>query len=227
MINERAVIGNNMPPCPFADHIANVGKLMKLATGTLTGDITTQAQCDQVESLLSDVKDAANALEETRKAEKAPWDVGKKAVQDIANPLAKKLDAIADSAKAAKTPFLAAQKAERDALEQRKRDEAAKLLADAQSLRAEAPRADLEASLAADELLEKARIATATANKVAKVAKGTRTIWSMRITDALLVGKWLWQNRRDDYFAALYELAKKEARGTVPGVEWNSREEAT
>jgi hypothetical protein len=227
MTNERAVIGNNQPPCPFAAHVATIDELLELATGTLTGDIKTQAQFDQVESLLDDIKDAAKELEATRKAEKAPWDAGAKAVQDIAVPLAKKLDAMADSAKASKTPFLAAQKAERDAKEAKAREEAAALLQAAQELRQAAPVADFEASTTADELLEQARIATAVANKVAKTAKGTRTVWGMAMPDPIAAGKWLWANRGDDYFAALYELAKKEVRGVVPGTEWTSREVAT
>lgn len=228
MIEASQDIGANGGPVldPFAAHEAAIAELLELATGTLTGEVKTQAQFDQVESLLSDIKDAAKALEETRKAEKAPWDDGAQAVQDIAVPLAKKLTAMADSAKAAKTPFLAAQKAERDAKEAKAREEAAALLRAAQEVRQAAPVADFEASTTADELLEQARIATAVANKVAKTAKGTRTVWDMAMPEPLTAGKWLWENRRDDYFAALYELAKKEARGVVPGTEWTSREVA-
>ena len=222
-----AGIGHNLPPSAFAEHEEVIAELLELATGTLTGEVKTQAQFDQVDSLLSDIKDAAKALEETRKAEKAPWDAGAKAVQDIAVPLAKKLDAMADSAKAAKTPFLAALKVERDAKEAKAREEAAALLQAAQQVRQAALAADFEASSTADDLLEQARIATAVANKVAKTAKGTRTVWDMSMPDPLAAGKWLWANRGDDYFAVLYELAKKEGRGVVPGTEWVSREVAT
>ena len=76
-----APIGHNQPPCPFAPHVSAIDELIELATGTLTGDIKTQAQFDQVESLLDDVKDAAKALAETHKTEKAPWLAGGQAVQ--------------------------------------------------------------------------------------------------------------------------------------------------
>lgn len=91
-INERAVIGGNSPPSPFAAHEAHIGDLLELASGALTGGaIDTPEKATQVDELLDDIKKAESALEATRKAEKKPWDDGAAAVQAAVKPLAAKL----------------------------------------------------------------------------------------------------------------------------------------
>ena len=221
--NERAVIGNNACPCPFAAHEANALDLIDLASGCLTGEaIDSQAKADAISELLDNIKDAAKALEETRKAEKAPWDAGAKAVQALATPLAAKLETAKKTAQSALTPWLVAQQAIRDAAAQVKRDEADRLQKEALAAFQASDVADLDARLVADELANAAKKANAAANWIDKSATGLRTSWHGTVTDYGKAIAWLKHTRPADLKAAIDELVRKEVvsgQRTITGVD--------
>jgi hypothetical protein len=216
-------IGANNPPLdPFGAHEIAILDLVELAAGTLTGAaIDTPEKAAQVEELLDDIKDAAKALEATRKAEKAPWDAGAKAVQDIAVLLANKLETAKKVAQSALTPFRLAEQAARDAEAQKKRDEAAKLQQEALAAFQASQPTDLEARYEAEEKATAANKAVAAANKIDRTATGLRTSWKATVTARKPFLQWLMVNQTDDLTEWLGLYAQKLVTGgkrQLPGV---------
>jgi hypothetical protein len=218
-----APIGHNNPPCPFAPHEAHIGDLIELAESALHGNaIETQEQADAVEELLEGIKDAAKALEATRKAENKPFDDGKAAVQARAKPLANKLDIAKDTANKALTPFRVAEQEKKDAEQKRLREEAERLANEARSMFVQSAPTDLSARLEAEELAKVAKKATAAANKIERSATGLRTYWTATVTDygALLV--YMKQSDPQGLRDMLNEYAQKQKNAgarNLPGVE--------
>jgi hypothetical protein len=215
---------NGGPPLdPFAPHEAHIGDLIELAESALHGNaIETQEQADAVEELLDGIKDAAKALEATRKAENKPFDDGKAAVQARAKPLANKLDIAKDTATKALTPFRVAEQEKKDAEQKRLREEAERLADEARSMFVQSAPTDLSARLEAEELAKVAKKATAAANKIDRSATGLRTYWTATVTDygALLV--YMKQSDPQGLRDMLNEYAQKQKNAgarNLPGVE--------
>lgn len=209
-INERAVIGNNAPPSPFAAHELHIADLMETASGTLAGvTITTQEQANAVDGLLDDIKAAAKALEETRVAEKAHWDAGAKAVQDAVKPLATKLAVAKKTAQDALTPFRLAEQAKRDAEAKAKRDEADRLAAEALKAFQSSPVTDLDARIEAEALADAAKKAQAAANRIDKTATGLRTRQVATVTDRRALLQWIMKHDPETLGDWLAEYAQK------------------
>lgn len=214
--NERAVIGNNQPPNPFAAHEAHVLDLMELAEGCLHGNaIETPEQANDVDEILDSIKKAAAALEATRKAENEPFDTGKAAVQATAKPLAAKLDIAKATAIEALTPWRNKVQAEKDAEQARMRAEADKLTEEARNKFTHSAPTDLASRIEAEELAKVAKKANAAANKIDRSATGLRTRYEAEIIDPIAFGKWAWEHRRSDYMKFLETLATSEARANV------------
>jgi hypothetical protein len=80
---------------------------------------------------------------------------------------------------------------------------------------------DLEARLAADELANAAKKATAAANKVDRQATGLRTSYAATVTDAGAFLAWLKTHRADELKGWLAEQAQRECNAgqrTMAGV---------
>jgi hypothetical protein len=218
-----APIGHNNPPCPFAAHEAHIGDLIELAESALHGNaIETQEQADAVEELLDNIKDAAKALEATRKAENKPFDDGKAAVQARAKPLANKLDIAKDTATKALTPFRVAQEEKKDAEQKRLREEAEGLADEARSMFVQSAPTDLSARLEAEELAKVAKKATAAANKIDRSATGLRTYWTATVTDYGALLAYMKQSDPKGLRDMLDEYAQKQKNAgarNLPGVE--------
>lgn len=211
-----AGIGHNQPPSPFAAHETHILDLMELAEGALHGNaIETPEQAAAVDEILSDIKKAAAALEATRKAEKEPFDVGKAKVQAIAKPLASKLDIAKETAIKALTPWRNKVQAEKDAEQQRLREEADRLADEARAKFTHSAPTDLAARIEAEELAKVAKKASAAANKIDRSATGLRTRYEAEIIDPIAFGKWAWAHRRPEYMKFLQTLAASEARANV------------
>lgn len=217
-----APIGHNNPPCPFAPHELHVLDLMELAEGALHGNaIETPEQAAAIDELLDSIKDAAKALEATRKAEKAPWDAGAQAVQAKASPLATKLGIAKDTAIKALTPFRLAEQAKKDAEQKRLRDEADRLAEEAKAKFVHTAPTDLASRFEADELAKIAKKANAAANKIDRSATGLRTYWTATVTDYGALLAYLKQSDKialklmlDDYA----ERQKNAGSRNIPGV---------
>lgn len=210
---------NGGPPLdPFAAHEIAILDLMELASGCLTGGaIDTPEKAAQVDELLDDIKKAEAALEATRKAEKAPWDAGAKAVQDAVKPLATKLAVAKKTAQDALTPFRLAEQAKRDAEAKAKRDEAERLAAEALAAFQSTPVTDLDARLAADELAKEAAKAHAAANRIDKTATGLRSKQVATVTDRRALLQWIMKHDPETLGAWLVEYAQKNTHRAFMG----------
>lgn len=207
-------IGHNQPPepiDPFAALATHIEDLIELAEGALHGNaIETPEQAEQIEALKVDIKKAAKDADAARAAEKKPHDEAGKAVQAKWKPLLDRADIAAKTAAAALTPWLQKVQAEKEAEQQRLRDEAAKLEAEAQAkMKASAP-TDLSARMEAEEALKLARKATAGANRIDRSATGLRTYWTGTVTDPGAFLAWLKTHRAHELKAWLAEQAQKE-----------------
>jgi hypothetical protein len=90
-MNQVATIGHNSPPTPFDDIETRINDLYEEAKMWLDGEeVTEQKQADALNTLASQIREAAKEAEEMRKAEAKPFDDGKKAVQERYNPLIQK-----------------------------------------------------------------------------------------------------------------------------------------
>lgn len=179
-----ATIGHNNPPCPFAAHEAHVLDLIELAEGALHGNtITTPEQAAAINELLDSIKDAAKALEATRKAENKPFDDGKAEVQAKAKPLSAKLDIAKATAIEALTPFRLAEQAKKDAEQERLRVEAQRLHDEARAMFVHTAPTDLAARIEAEELAKTAKKAAVAANRIDRTATGLRTFWVATVTN--------------------------------------------
>ena len=211
-----AGIGHNNPPDPFAAHETHILDLMELAEGALHGNtIETPEQAAAIDELLDSIKEAAKALEATRKTENEPFDTGKAKVQAIAKPLASKLDIAKETAIKALTPYRLKVQAEKDAEQERLRAEADRLAEEARAKFVHSAPTDLAARIEAEELAKVAKKANAAANKIDRSATGLRTRYEAEITDPIAFGKWAWEHRRPEYMKFLETLAASEARANV------------
>ena len=214
---------NGGPPLdPFAPHEAHIGDLMELAEGALHGNaIETPEQAAAIDELLDSIKDAAKALEATRKTENKPFDDGKAAVQAKAKPLAAKLDIAKDTAIKALTPFRLAEQAKKDAEQQRLRDEADRLAEEARAKFVHTAPTDLAARIEAEELAKVAAKATAAANKIDRSATGLRTYWTATVTDYGALLAYMKQSDPQGLRDMLNEYAQKQKNAgarVLPGV---------
>lgn len=220
-----ATIGDNGgPPLdPFAAHEVHIGDLMELAESALHGNtIETPEQAAAIDELLDSIKDAAKALEATRKAENKPFDDGKAAVQAKAKPLATKLDIAKDTAIKALTPFRLAEQAKKDAEQKRLREEADRLAEKARAKFVHTAPTDLASRIEAEELAKVAKKANAAANKIDRTATGLRTYWTATVTnygDLLVYLKQSDPHALREMLDGYAERQKNAGTRILPGVE--------
>lgn len=227
-MNAVATIGHNSPPDPFEGFRLHIEDLFEQAQQFLDGTgIQNQAQADDVSALLNMVRKSSNDADEQRKAEKKPFDDGAKAVQAKWKPLLDKLDLAAFTAKNALAPFLRKQEEEARAKAEELRLEAERQAKAVRDAHAKAAADDLAAQASMREMEKASERAQRDASKAAKVrpqAKGgeravsLRTSYRAEIIDPLALGKWAWENRRDEYLAFLTDLAERESRQGPKGI---------
>ena len=119
--NPRAVLGANHPPDPFAAIDAHVADLMAEAWNWCDGEpIADQPGADAVARLIEAFREAGKLADEARREEARPFDEAKAAVQAKYAPLLAETKAMigiipraTTALKAALTPWLRAQEAER------------------------------------------------------------------------------------------------------------------
>jgi hypothetical protein len=209
--NPRAVIGGNNPPEPFDAISIHVADLVDLASGCLHGGtIDTPEKAAAIDGIIDDIRAAEKALETERKALVKPFDDGKKAIQELAKPLATKLDIAKRTALDAVAPFRKAEQEARDAEAKAKREEAEKLAAEALAAFQASNVTDLDARMEAEELAAKAKKAAAAANKIDRTATGLRSYWTATVTDPGAFLGWLKTHRADELKAWLSEQATRE-----------------
>ena len=125
-----ATLGDNGgPPLdPFAAMALHIDTLIEQAESSAFGNaIATPEQAAQMEVLKGDLKEAVRDMDAARKVEKEPHLEAGKAVDAKWNPSIKRGETAAKTIATLLTPWLQKVDAEKEAIAQAKRDEAAKL----------------------------------------------------------------------------------------------------
>lgn len=228
------MMGHNNPPAdPFGAIKAHIDDLYAEAKNWLDGEpITTQAQADEVGKLLDMIRGAEKVADEARKAENAPFDEGKAAVQAKFAPLIADTKAVrgktvlaAEACKAALVPWRAAQEAIKQEAARKAREEAeAAARAAAEAMRATQVD-DLAAREDAERLVREADQAAKLANRADKAATtgtGLRSYWSPKLTDGTAAARHYWLTDRqacEEFFLSLANRDTRQGIRTIPGFE--------
>lgn len=145
MTETRAELGHNMPPAYDVDALEALKQRARqfadaAAEWKSLGEIQDDAQAERLNAFVAGAEAVGRDLETQRKADKAPWIAGGKAVDDAFKTVSGGLQLAIGAAKALRTAWL---KKERDRLrrEERARADAAREAAEA----AEAKRAQAQA----------------------------------------------------------------------------------
>lgn len=219
---------NGGPPLdPFDAMKVHIDDLYELASGI--GDITTQAQADQITALRDDLKRAAADADNARKAEKQPsLDEGKR-IDGKWKPLTDRPTLGVKVCNAALTPWNNARQAEKDAESERLRKEAEELAAAATTAFQESKATDLDARAEAEELAKKASKAAAVAKRIDKAPTGLRTYWTSEVTNYGELLAYMKEHRPADLKAMLQDYAAAKCRAgerNLPGVSFTSEKRA-
>lgn len=184
-MNERAVIGGNLPPDPIDEALAPYGDAIAEAENWLDGTLVeTEAQMKAVDALIKDLRKAKSDLAKAEKSSTAPlhdaWKAEiarwKPTVADIERRL-KGLAAVVD-------PFKRKLAEEKEAAKRTAYEEARRKEREAEAAARAADATDYEANLNADRLKSEAieaKKAAAAANK--DTVKGLRTVTRYAFTD--------------------------------------------
>lgn len=234
MADGTAPIGHNNPPAdPFGAIKAHIEDLYSEAKNWLDGDpITTQAQADEVGKLLDMIRDAEKVADEARKAENAPFDEGKAAVQAKFAPLISDTKAVrgktvlaAEACRAALAPWRQAQEAAKQEAARTAREEAeAAARAAAKAMRASQVD-DLAAREEAERLVREAEQAAklaSRADKAATTGTGLRSYWALKLTDGTAAARHYWMTDRkacEEFFLSLANRDTRQGVRTIPGFE--------
>jgi hypothetical protein len=222
------MIGHNSPPevTPFDQIAERIEDLHTEARLWLDGEeVTTQKQADALNTLASQIREAAKEAEEMRKAEAKPFDDGKKAVQERYNPLIQKgkgkTEVALNAVKSALKPYLL----ELDRIQQeaakKAREEAEQAERDAQAAMQHRDPSNLEQNEEANRLAEQAKSAQQAANKAnnakahakgAGRATGLRTRTKVSIANERDAAAWAWKHEREQLMVFILTLAEKSVR---------------
>lgn len=243
--NPRAVIGGNAPPVEMTAFDAvkiNADDIYDEALLWLEGDpITTQDQADALNTLMSRIKDAANAADAQRTAEKKPHDDAVDEIQGRYNPLiagfftkhktSGKLTLAMDAAKKAIAPYLI----ELDRRQQEKarvaREEADRKQREAMEAMRQRDTANLAQREEAERLVNDAKKAEALASKAENArahakgegrATGLRTVQRAILINTREAAAWAWLNHNPDFTAFVQGLAERAIKAgarAVPGFD--------
>jgi hypothetical protein len=192
----------------------------------------SQAEADAIATLLDMARKARATADSARKAEAKPFDDGKAEVQARYKPMIARCDTVADAAKKALAPFLAAQEAA-------KREAEAKARAAAEEAHRTAREAfqrakgveDRERAEALADEARRAEYAAWAAEQARGKAKGDggaravtlRTTTKPEITDLAALMRWIWAHDQsairgfaEQYVAGAYRAGQREMDGVVP-----------
>ena len=219
-----APAGHNGPPADdaFTAIRLHCDELYERASPWLTGaPITTDEQAAEVERFLDDARAAAKAADDARVEENKPFDEGKAAVQQkygilIANTKTAKgtMVRLQEVCKAALTPWRTKKAQEAATAAEAARKEAEEQAAAAAKAAREAA-GDLEATEAAETLVQQAQDAQRDANRATKAATtgtGLRTVWVATMTDQKAASLHYMREQPAEFIALAQRLADIDAR---------------
>jgi len=226
-VNERAVIGNNMPPMTTFEAIKiNIVDLYAEARLWLDGTpIETQEQADAVNTLKDSIKKAKKAADEAYDEEVRPHQDTVKEIQARYNELTGKNKSVTglaikaeEACNAALKPYLL----ELDRQQQEKarlaREEADRLQREAMEAMRQRDAANLEQREAAERLVNEAKAAETAAHKAENAkahakgdgrATGLRTVHRAVMADPHAAAAWVWKERNIELMEFVQGLADK------------------
>lgn len=219
-MNERAIIGGNLPPDPLDDALAPYGDHIAEAEAWLDGSaVETEAQMRAADSLLKQIKAAEKAVVAAQKSEAAPLHDAWKAALARYKPTIDDLDRIKRGLIAAVDAFkrkLAAAKAE---AERKAREEAEAKAQAAHEAAMKAHATDIDAQRDAAEAAAQAEDAqriAARATKEAASVKGLRTVTRYEITDHRALLHWIAKHDREAVTAFVEDYAARNRSEGTP-----------
>ena len=202
-------IGHNNPPAVEAMAL-HVEGLFKLVSDTTDGaEVATDEQEAALDSLLSDVKQAAKDAEATRKAEKEPHLEAGRQVDAAWKPIKDRLDMAAGEIKRLLTPYRVAKQKAREEAERKAREEAEAKEAAARAKLQEPEH--LQARFDAEEELKAASKLKAVANCTAREATGLRTRKIVTVTDHRAALLWMAKHDKPALDAMIEDYARRTA----------------
>lgn len=224
----RIAIGGNGPPPdkpdPYGAITAHLDDLLIEARNWADGvPATTQAQVNEIDRLIADLRDGADAAEAQRLIEKRPLDEQIAAIQErynvyLAPPKNKvpgKVPMALDALKSVKAPFLLEREQERQAAAEKARQEAqAAADAAAKAMRTSAAD-DLAAREEAEALVRAADVAATVAKRADKAATtgtGLRSTWIAKMVNPVDAARWAWEHHRSECEAFFQSLADADVR---------------
>jgi hypothetical protein len=225
-MNQIAAMGHNSPPTPFDNIEARINDLYDEARQWLDGEeVTEQTQADALNTLASQIREAAKEAEEMRKAEAKPFDDGKKAVQERYNPLIQKgkgkTEIALGAVKSALKPYLLELDRVQQEAAKKAREEAEQAERDAQAAMQHRDPSNLEHQEEANRLAEQAKSAQQAANKAENAkahakgngrATGLRTRTKVSIANERDAAAWAWKHDREQLMVFILTLAEKSVR---------------
>lgn len=225
-MNQVATIGHNQCPTPFDDIETRIDDLYAEAKQWLDGEeVTEQSQADALNTLASQIREAAKEAEEMRKAEAKPFDDGKKAVQERYNPLIQKgkgkTELALNAVKSSLKPYLLELDRIQQEAAQKAREEAERAERDAQAAMQHRDPSNLEQQEEANRLAEQAKAAQQAANKASNAkahakgagrATGLRTRTKVSIANERDAAAWAWKHEREQLMIFILTLAEKSVR---------------
>jgi hypothetical protein len=237
-VNERAVIGNNMPPMTTFEAIKiNIVDLFEEARLWLDGTpITTQEQADAVNTLKDSIKKAKKAADEAYEEEVRPHQETVKEIQARYNELTgnnKSVTGLAIKAEqacnAALKPYLLELERQQQEKARLAREEADRLQREAMEAMRQRDAANLEQREAAERLVNEAKAAETAAHKAENAkahakgdgrATGLRTVPRAVLDDKKIAASWVWVSHNDELMEFIQALADKTLRSgnrNIPG----------
>lgn len=222
-IDTTEVAGQGHNRSPFDDISDEVASLYEEAQHWLDGQpVETEEQAENVEKLLSMLRDAEKRREAAFKEEKQPHLDKCREIDGKWKPLKEQLKRAVDGCRSVLTPFREAQERKRREEEERKRQEAeAKQKAAKEAMEKSDPSNIVEREKAEAELQE-AKEAEKEANKINRQPKGLRTTYRAEITDPTEFAKHCWTHHYHDLLEWMQGVADKEVRTRkkdLPGVK--------
>ena len=232
-MNQIAAIGHNSPPSPFDDIEARINDLYDEARQWLDGEeVTEQTQADALNTLASQIREAAKEAEEMRKAEAKPFDKGKADVQARYNPLIQKgkgkTEVALNAVKSSLKPYLLELDRIQQEAAQKAREEAEQAERDAQAAMQHRDPSNLEHQEEANRLAEQAKAAQQAANKAENAkahakgngrATGLRTRTKVSIDNERDAAAWAWKHEREQLMVFILTLAEKAVRNGSHKIE--------
>lgn len=234
--------GHNQPPedTPWEAIRAHLDDTLMEARNWADGSkVETQAQADEINRLIDDLRAGEAAAEAQRVKEKAPFDEKIAEIQDrfnvyiapLKNKKPGKIPQAISALKAALTPFLQAQEdAKRAAAEAARKEAEAKAAAAAEAVR-QAQASDLTARESAEDLLAEAEAAQAAAKRAERDkaqahggvrATGLRSFWTVQVADSRTALLHYINTNRQAFDRLVEDLARADVaagKRQIPGCE--------